>query len=569
MREANLHGNDKLIESLCLELEHGLSLIGATAIEDCLQKGVPECIQELKQAGMHVWVLTGDRLETAINIGYSCNLLTPGTDVTIVKTLEDVDRVLLTAEEPLEQQPQQSISFLNRVISSATRSSLSSNRISAFSVKGDPNMQLVITGVALEAALKDERSRRRFVAASRLARAVICCRVSPRQKAQVVCCMQTYLDALCLAIGDGANDVAMLQAANVGVGIAGEEGMQAVMASDYAISRFADLRRLLLVHGRWSYLRTSNATLAVFYKNIAFVGVQVWYQFFCAFTAQYSYDYVYMLFYNAVFSILPVLAIGILDRDLEAEEALTWPTLYRAEERYTLALFGVTCLDAVWQTLVVHFSVLVAYRDTVQEGVQAIGTYGSDSLLTVGNLTAFSVVIAVNATILWMGHCWTFWTVLSSAASIGLLFAFVLAYMAIDGVAGSLWGSWTMFASPRAYLTVIIALTLALLPRVTWLYVKRTFFPSALDHVISMKIGQRNRADVERDMERSMESSTSDLMMTVEQKKSRSTSSSSSLFNVKKRLLEVVIDGKSNGAMVSVLEKDMTRESRIDTRKDM
>jgi hypothetical protein len=88
---------------------------------------------------------------------------------------------------------------------------------------------------------------------------------------------------MCLAIGDGANDVSMIQAADVGVGISGKEGLQAVMASDYAISQFRFLSKLLLVHGRWAYCRTANMALNYFYKNVAFLGVLFWYQFDCGY----------------------------------------------------------------------------------------------------------------------------------------------------------------------------------------------------------------------------------------------------------------------------------------------
>lgn len=84
---------------------------------------------------------------------------------------------------------------------------------------------------------------------------------------------------MCLAIGDGANDVSMIQAADIGVGISGKEGLQAVMASDYSIGQFRFLSKLLLVHGRWAYMRTSELIFGYFYKNSVWLFVLFWYQF--------------------------------------------------------------------------------------------------------------------------------------------------------------------------------------------------------------------------------------------------------------------------------------------------
>jgi hypothetical protein len=93
---------------------------------------------------------------------------------------------------------------------------------------------------------------------------VICCRMSPSQKGRMVMLMRRVHPNLCtLAIGDGANDVNMIQSANIGIGVRGKEGMQAVLASDYAITRFRFLLPLLLVHGHWNYRRQSKTILYV------------------------------------------------------------------------------------------------------------------------------------------------------------------------------------------------------------------------------------------------------------------------------------------------------------------
>lgn len=105
-------------------------------------------------------------------------------------------------------------------------------------------------------------------------------RVSPLQKALVVKLVKRHLKAILLAIGDGANDVSMIQAAHVGVGISGVEGLQAARSADVAIGQFRYLRKLLLVHGSWSYQRISKVILYSFYKNIALFMTQFWVYFF-------------------------------------------------------------------------------------------------------------------------------------------------------------------------------------------------------------------------------------------------------------------------------------------------
>ena len=288
-----------------------------------------------------------------------------------------------------------------------------------------------------------------------------------------------------LAIGDGANDVSMLQAADIGVGIAGQEGMQAVMSSDYAISQFRFLSRLLLVHGRWSYLRTAGVTLASFYKNVAFVGIQFCFQFHCAFTAQYSYDYVFVLFYNAVFSLLPVLALGFFDKDIGEGIAVKLPLLYQHPPWYSMRLFGLHSLEAVWQVLVCFFVVYWAIKDT---GAMR----NSEALLSVGNLMAFSIILSVNATILCMTHHWNVYTLGSIVLSMMLLFGTVLIFMLATGPSGTLWGSWTMFGSPRAYSVVILALILCISPRIIYKYVQSQFFPTDLDIIREIQNARRD-----------------------------------------------------------------------------
>lgn len=233
-------------------IEHDFFLLGSTAIEDRLQDGVPETIHTLQQANIKVWVLTGDRQETAINIGMSCKLLSE-------------DMMLL---------------IVNEETAAATRDNIQ-KKIDAIRTQGDGTIEsetlaLIIDGKSLTYALEKDLEKM-FLDLAVMCKAVICCRVSPLQKALVVKLVKKYKkESISLAIGDGANDVSMIQAAHIGVGISGVEGLQAARSADVAIAQFRFLRKLLLVHGAWSYQRVSKTILFSFYKNIALYMTQFW-----------------------------------------------------------------------------------------------------------------------------------------------------------------------------------------------------------------------------------------------------------------------------------------------------
>lgn len=251
---AALHNREERLEEVSDRIERELMLIGGTAIEDRLQDGVPDTIALLGRAGIKLWVLTGDKVETAINIGFSCNLLSNEMELILFDL--GPEAALKDAEKLLDQH----LSSFSLV---GTDEELAAARLNH--EPPPATHALVIDGESLKLVLSDEL-RQKFLLLCKQCRSVLCCRVSPAQKAAVVSLVKHGLDIMALSIGDGANDVAMIQEADVGVGIAGEEGRQAVMSSDYAIGQFRFLQRLVLVHGRWSYRRLAEMTGNFFYK---------------------------------------------------------------------------------------------------------------------------------------------------------------------------------------------------------------------------------------------------------------------------------------------------------------
>jgi len=193
----------------------------------------------------------------------------------------------------------------------------------------DSSLALIIDGQSLTYALEPDLEDL-FIQLGSRCKAVICCRVSPLQKALVVKMVKRKKKgSLLLAIGDGANDVSMIQAAHVGVGISGMEGMQAARSADVSIGQFKFLRKLLLVHGSWSYQRISTAILYSFYKNIALYMTQFWFVFANAFSGQSIIESWTLTFYNVLFTVFPPFVIGVFDQFVSARLLDRYPQLYK------------------------------------------------------------------------------------------------------------------------------------------------------------------------------------------------------------------------------------------------
>jgi len=173
-----------------------------------------------------------------------------------------------------------------------------------------------------------------FFDLSVLADSVICCRASPSQKALLVKSIRKRVDhSVTLAIGDGANDIAMIQEAHVGIGITGKEGLQAARTSDYSIAQFRFLTKLLLVHGRWNYIRVCKYTVGTFWKEMLFYLTQAQYQRFAGYTGTSLYEPWSLSMFNTLFTSLPVIFMGVFEKDLAASTLLAVPELYTKGQR--------------------------------------------------------------------------------------------------------------------------------------------------------------------------------------------------------------------------------------------
>uniref|UniRef100_A0A8C8C3L2 Phospholipid-transporting ATPase n=1 Tax=Oncorhynchus tshawytscha TaxID=74940 RepID=A0A8C8C3L2_ONCTS len=374
-------------------IERNLQLLGATAIEDKLQDKVPETIETLLRAGIKIWILTGDKQETAINIGHSCRLLRKNMGLLVVN------------EETLE----------------GTRAALSLHcGMLGEALHRENDVALVMDGETLKYALSFE-VRQYFLDLALSCKAVICCRVSPLQKSEVVDLVKRQVKVITLAVGDGANDVGMIQTAHVGVGISGNEGLQAANSSDYSIAQFKYLRNLLLVHGAWNYNRVSKCILYCFYKNIVLYIIEIWFAIVNGFSGQILFERWCIGLYNVIFTAMPPLALGIFERCCKKENMLKYPELYKTSQNalgFNTKVFWAHCLNGLLHSVILFWLPLLIFQhDTVSWNGK------TPDYLLLGNMVYTFVVITV---CLKAGLETSSWTLFSHIAIWGSVFLWVL-----------------------------------------------------------------------------------------------------------------------------------------------
>ncbi|CAM5077976.1 unnamed protein product [Eretmochelys imbricata] len=469
--ESSIENREELLFQSALRIETNLHLLGATGIEDRLQDGVPETIANLRKAGLQIWVLTGDKQETAINIAYACKLLDHDEEIITLNadSLETSAALLDHCLQYIESK------FSNNTIDeTAGNMTVGFGPLSPPSSSVHSSLGLVIDGKTLAYAL-DKTLGDKFLSLARRCRSVLCCRSTPLQKSMVVKLVRDKLKAMTLAIGDGANDVSMIQVADVGVGISGPEGMQAVMASDFAVPRFRHLEKLLLVHGHWCYSRIANMVLYFFYKNAMFVALLFWYQFYCGFSGSSMIDQWYLIFFNLLFSSLPQLITGVLDKDIPAEVLIGVPHLYKSGqkmEEYQPHMFWMNMIDALYQSLVCFFIPFFTYYDS------EVDLFSWGTPITTVALFTIILHLAIET------KTWTLLHWSSCVFSILLFFIVALVYNVSCPIcyppSNPYWTMEKLMGEPVFYFICIISPVIALLPRFLYRTFQGTVFPTQL-----------------------------------------------------------------------------------------
>ena len=275
-------------------------------------------------------------------------------------------------------------------------------------------------------------------------------------------------NAITLAIGDGANDVPMIKSAHVGIGISGQEGLQAVMASDYAIAQFRFLQELLLIHGAWDYRRISVLILYSFYKNMTFSLTQIWFSFYCGFSGTLFYDAFSGSCYNLVFTAFPVLFTSIFDRPYSKEIAKLCPELYEngpSNSSFNLKIFGFYAFEGVIHSCIIFF-VTTFNIDSINRSDGTIVGFWTSST------TMFTALVSVaTLKIMLETRTWLTWSVCWFVLSVMFWMAFALTWSAIPPSYG--WGNnnvfrvaQTAFELAQFWFSVFAASVLCLLPEI-------------------------------------------------------------------------------------------------------
>ncbi|XP_033236457.1 phospholipid-transporting ATPase ID isoform X9 [Drosophila pseudoobscura] len=541
-----MDSREERLNEIYEEIESDMQLVGVTAIEDKLQDGVPKAIANLQSAGIKIWVLTGDKQETAINIGYSCQLLTDElADVFIVdgNSVEEVEKQLRQFKEsikiynrfrpggtealynsdsnmdPLSVTMTQTSVFMHESSNPPTPPPPPAISVVTFSAEcndlfGDEKRSLddgaasividettgfalVVNGHSLVHCLSPELEIK-FLDIASQCKAVICCRVTPLQKALVVELIKRAKNAVTLAIGDGANDVSMIKAAHIGVGISGQEGLQAVLSSDYAIAQFRYLERLLLVHGRWSYYRMCKFLRYFFYKNFAFTLCHCWYSLFCGFSAQTVFDPMFISVYNLFYTSLPVLSLGIFEQDVSDKNSVEYPRLYTPglrSELFNIREFIYSVLHGAFTSLVLFLIPYGVYKD----GVSQNGYILSDHM-TLGAVVATILIVDNTAQI---SLYTSYWTIVNHITIWGsLVWYFVLDYFYNYVIGGPYVGSLTQAIKDLTFwMTMLITVMVLVAPVLAYKYYLLDVHPSLSDKIRQKslkKIHSRASSDVRR-----------------------------------------------------------------------
>uniref|UniRef100_A0A7N8YB73 Phospholipid-transporting ATPase n=1 Tax=Mastacembelus armatus TaxID=205130 RepID=A0A7N8YB73_9TELE len=464
-----LQDRDKRLAEAYDLIEKDLILLGATAVEDRLQEKAADTIESLHKAGMKVWVLTGDKMETAAATCYASKLFRRNTQI-----LE------LTTKRTEEQS-------LHDVLFDLSRTVLRH-------LSGDYcDYGLIIDGATLSAVMRPDQEdsnsgnyKEIFLEICRNCSAVLCCRMAPLQKAQIVKLIKTSKEhPITLAIGDGANDVSMILEAHVGIGIMGKEGRQAARNSDYAIPKFKHLKKMLLVHGHYYYIRISELVQYFFYKNVCFIFPQFLYQFFCGFSQQPLYDTAYLTLYNISFTSLPILLYSLIEQHINMDILKKDPSLYKDIAKNSLLrwpTFIYWTVLGVYDAIVMFFGAYFLFDNTTfTSNGQMFGNW------TFGTLVFTVLVFTVTFKLALDTHYWTW---INHFVIWGSLIFFVVFSLLWGGIIWPFLNYQRMYyvfmqmlSSGPAWLSIILLITASLVPDVVKKVIWRALWPTTTETI--------------------------------------------------------------------------------------
>ncbi|KAK3672902.1 putative aminophospholipid-translocase [Recurvomyces mirabilis] len=327
-----LSGRDAAMAKVVKQhLECDEELLGITGVEDKLQEGVKSSLEVLRNAGIKIWMLTGDKVETARCIALSSKLVPRGQTIHTVAGLKTPQQAL-DALLPL----QNTIGGSGGLAATATATAL------------------LIDGQSL--ALLLTHHTQTFIETAVKLPAVIACRCTPTQKAVLTTLIRQYTGKRTLAIGDGGNDVSMICAADIGIGIEGKEGQQASLAADFSVKQFSHVTKLLLWHGRNSYKRSAKLAQFVIYRGLIISVAQTVFSVAGGFEPVALYRDWLLVGYATIYTMMPVFSL-VLDRDVDEGLARLYPELYKelvGGRSLSVRSFGIWCAVSLYQGLVIQ-----------------------------------------------------------------------------------------------------------------------------------------------------------------------------------------------------------------------
>ena len=334
------------ISKVVSKLENNMEFLCVTGVEDLLQDEVANTIDNLRNAGMKVWMLTGDKVETATCISISAGLKSKNQKIFTIRH----DDLSNYGEKNNDEEK------LNKL-----KSLFSEYNVK---IKTDPHL-FIIDGDSLDIALRHCEAD--FFNTAMQALSVVCCRCSPTQKRIIVKTIKKYTDARTAAVGDGGNDVAMIQEADVGIGIVGKEGLQASLAADYSIKQFKNLSILLLWWGRIGYKNTSMVANFVIHRGLIISFNQFIFSLIFYYNAVALYNGNLCFGYSTIFTALPSISI-LLDKDVDKNNVLKFPNLYKIllkGRELNLKSFLWWVFKSIFQSGVLMFGAILVFPDTL------------------------------------------------------------------------------------------------------------------------------------------------------------------------------------------------------------
>ncbi|KAF0683553.1 Aste57867_24410 [Aphanomyces stellatus] len=545
----------KLLEC-ARSMETHLTLLGATGVEDQLQDGVTECIETLSAAGINIWMLTGDKDETAISIANSCGLISDQSQLVVVNDTTQQGCVfqMTSIRKQLRKQglwkpdiPSREIALVingdalealmneskERIVSggeddddgtSGGLSKRSSNeqdgggihhRDSSFTTaSGRPRASIAGGAQDSQNTEDSDAALALFMQLVTQCCSVIACRLSPIHKAQIIALIKRSKSRpVTMAVGDGGNDVSMIQEAHIGVGIFGHEGklilvvssfltphscegMQAVRSADFAIGQFRFLSRLILAHGRWNYRRVSIVILFSFYKNMALILTLFLYSFVNGYSGQTMYESYLIVGWNVLYTLFPILVLGVVDEDISSETVLKYPFIFRNNQmgqELNIKKMRIWVGNALWHSFLVFLlGTFLTYFN--------LGSYSlaESSIFLYGTGVYGILVVTVSlkaAMIMQRVHRWTkyhYWAIIGGPVA---YFAFVLLYsqayklVNIDAFSDFYGLGSVLFGTAAFWITIVLVAFTSILADVVSMYLYRMYLPTNQDIIEEIDSG--------------------------------------------------------------------------------